>query len=86
MAQKTTDLQDNAGQPASDGECQPHVYTVSEISRVVKGVLEDVFDAVWIEGEISNLRVPASKHTYFVFWPTSNVLRSTHGLFLLWLV
>lgn len=44
----------------------PHVYTVSELTRTVRGVLETEFDSVWVEGEISNLRIPASKHAYFV--------------------
>ncbi len=47
-------------------ETQPRVYTVSELTRTVRGVLETEFDSVWVEGEISNLRVAASKHAYFV--------------------
>lgn len=47
-------------------ESQPRVYTVSELTRTVRGVLETEFDSVWVEGEISNLRIPASKHAYFV--------------------
>jgi len=47
-------------------ENQPRVYTVSELTRTVRGVLETEFDSVWVEGEISNLRVAASKHAYFV--------------------
>jgi len=41
------------------------VLTVTEITRRIKGVLEDSFSAVWIEGEISNLRTPGSGHSYF---------------------
>jgi len=44
----------------------PRIYTVSELTRTVRGVLETEFDSVWVEGEISNLRIPASKHAYFV--------------------
>ncbi len=47
-------------------ESQPHVYTVSELTRTVRGVLETEFDSVWVEGEISNLRIPSSQHAYFV--------------------
>jgi exodeoxyribonuclease VII large subunit len=47
-------------------ENPPRVYSVTELTRTVKGLLETEFDAVWVEGEISNLRVPASKHAYFV--------------------
>src|SRR5438445_13673673 len=41
------------------------VYTVSELTAGVKGTLEGMFPAVWVDGEISNLRVPSSGHAYF---------------------
>jgi exodeoxyribonuclease VII large subunit len=41
------------------------VCTVSELATRIKASLEDQFPAVWVEGEISNLRVPASGHAYF---------------------
>jgi exodeoxyribonuclease VII large subunit len=41
------------------------VLTVSEITRRIKALLEDNFPAVWVEGEISNLRVADSGHAYF---------------------
>src|SRR5215470_1954345 len=41
------------------------VLTVSELTARIKGRLEDAFPAVWVEGEISNLRVPTSGHAYF---------------------
>ena len=47
-------------------EDKPRVYSVTELTRTVKGILETEFDAIWVEGEISNLRVPASNHAYFV--------------------
>ncbi len=43
-----------------------HIYSVSEITNGVKATLEFAFDSVWIEGEISNLRIPSSQHAYFV--------------------
>ena len=42
-----------------------HVLTVTEVTRRVKGALEDKFTSVWVEGEISNLRMPQSGHVYF---------------------
>ncbi len=47
-------------------EEQPHVYSVSEITRDVRAILEAAFETVWIEGEISNFRLAASGHAYFV--------------------
>ena len=45
---------------------QPHVYTVTEITRDVRAILEAAFETAWIEGEISNFRQAASGHSYFV--------------------
>ena len=41
------------------------VLTVSELATRIKAQLEDSFPAVWVEGEISNLRTPSSGHAYF---------------------
>ena len=41
------------------------VYTVSELTLRLKVALEEAFPAVWVEGEISNLRTPGSGHAYF---------------------
>jgi len=42
------------------------IYSVEEFTNDAKAILEAAFDSVWIEGEISNLRTPASGHSYFV--------------------
>jgi exodeoxyribonuclease VII large subunit len=42
-----------------------YILTVSELTREVKDILEDRFPDVWVEGEISNLRIPPSGHIYF---------------------
>ena len=44
----------------------PRIYTVGEITRDIQTVIEAAFDAVWIEGEISNYREAASGHAYFI--------------------
>ena len=41
------------------------IYTVSEITSRIKQTIEVYFTAVWVEGEISNLRRPSSGHLYF---------------------
>lgn len=41
------------------------IYTVSRLNREAKGLLENGFPPLWIEGEISNLSRPASGHVYF---------------------
>ncbi len=39
--------------------------TVSELNERIKGTLEARLDSVWVQGEISNFRVPPSGHCYF---------------------
>lgn len=41
------------------------VYSVSELTKKVKGALEDAFGTLWVEGEVSGLRQYNSGHTYF---------------------
>lgn len=49
----------------TDLSVRKHIYTVSELTGRIKGMLEENFPFVWICGEISNLRIPASRHCYF---------------------
>jgi len=41
------------------------VFSVSELNRAVRGVLEGHFGLVWVQGELSNLSRPSSGHWYF---------------------
>ena len=42
-----------------------HVYTVTEITRRLRELIESNFPELWIEGEVSNIRMPHSGHLYF---------------------
>ena len=42
-----------------------HIYTVSEITQVIKGLLENNVGEIWLEGEISNFKAATSGHFYF---------------------
>lgn len=43
----------------------PHIYTVSGLNSEIKSLLENNYAFLWITGEISNFRMPASGHYYF---------------------
>ena len=43
----------------------PRVFSVSELTREIKAVLEGRFTSVLVKGEVSNLREPSSGHLYF---------------------
>jgi exodeoxyribonuclease VII large subunit len=42
----------------------PKIFTVSALTEQIKELLEDHFDFVWVEGEVSNFRIPTSGHYY----------------------
>lgn len=44
---------------------QQEILTVSQLNQRARHLLEDVFPAIVVEGEISNLARPASGHLYF---------------------
>lgn len=46
------------------------VFSVSEITRQIKLLLEDSFPALWVEGEISNYKPHHSGHMYFTLKDT----------------
>src|SRR5437867_2657711 len=41
------------------------IFTVSELTRNIRGTLETKFGAVWVQGEISNYKLHPSGHQYF---------------------
>ena len=46
---------------------RPEIFSVSSLTSRIKDVLEEQFDFIWIEAEISNFRKPSSGHYYMVF-------------------
>lgn len=44
---------------------EKRILSVSQLTHLVTGVLEENFDHVWVEGEVSNLATPTSGHIYF---------------------
>jgi len=41
------------------------ILTVSRLTALLRGVLEENFEQVWVQGEVSNLALPSSGHFYF---------------------
>jgi len=41
------------------------IFTVSELTRSIRGTLETKFGAIWVQGEISNYKLQPSGHQYF---------------------
>lgn len=70
------ELFSSAEEPAKPGEASRRIWKISELTRRIKGTLEGAFGRVWVEGEISNLRRPASGHAYFTLKDAASQLRA----------
>jgi exodeoxyribonuclease VII large subunit len=56
------------GSDAVAGRPRPRerkIYTVSELTSGIRGLLENAYNEIWVEGEISNCKVWNSGHMYF---------------------
>lgn len=51
------------------------ILTVGRLTALLRGVIEENFFQVWIEGEVSNLATPASGHCYFSLKDNQATLR-----------
>jgi exodeoxyribonuclease VII large subunit len=56
---------------------EPKVYTVSELTKEIKEVLESSFEPLWVEGEISNYTLHTSGHRYFSLKDENAQIRCT---------
>jgi exodeoxyribonuclease VII large subunit len=70
------DLTTNSFTSPSEDSHESRIYSVNDITEDIKSILEAAFDGVWIEGEISNYRVAASNHAYFVLKDDRSQIRS----------
>lgn len=52
------------------------VYSVSQLTLLIKNHLEQYFDWIWVEGEISNFRIPSSGHFYFTLKDEKSQIRA----------
>jgi exodeoxyribonuclease VII large subunit len=53
------------GQSTFQFEIQRKIYTVSDLTREIRNLLEPRFLDVWVTGEVSNCRAATSGHLYF---------------------
>jgi exodeoxyribonuclease VII large subunit len=54
---------------------EKRILTVSQLTSLVREVLEENFEYVWVEGEVSNLSQPSSGHVYFTLKDAGAQLR-----------
>lgn len=53
---------------------EKHIYTVSELTKYLRQILENSFPAIWVEGEISNFTYHTSGHMYFSLKDAGSVI------------
>jgi exodeoxyribonuclease VII large subunit len=54
---------------------KPQAYTVSAVTRMIKDSLEEQFQGIWVEGEISNYHLHTSGHRYITLKDEQAVIR-----------
>ena len=54
------------------------ILTVSQLNEHIKGLLEETFETLWVEGEVSNLRRPGSGHVYFTLKDEKSQIRAVY--------
>ncbi len=51
------------------------ILTVSRLTALLRGVLEENFEQLWVQGEVSNISYPSSGHCYFTLKDSGAQLR-----------
>lgn len=51
------------------------ILTVSRLTALLRGVLEENFEQLWVQGEVSNISYPSSGHCYFTLKDAGAQLR-----------
>ncbi|MGV8075007.1 MAG: exodeoxyribonuclease VII large subunit [Syntrophobacteraceae bacterium] len=57
-------------------EEQSGIFSVSELNAGIRSVLEATYPFIWVRGEISNFRIPASGHCYFTLKDDQSQIRA----------
>jgi exodeoxyribonuclease VII large subunit len=52
------------------------IFSVAELTQLIKREMEEAFLDVWVEGEVSNLRMPSSGHIYLTLKDPESQLRA----------
>jgi exodeoxyribonuclease VII large subunit len=53
-----------------------HIFSVTELTLLIKQEVEKTFSDIWVEGEISNLRIPSSGHIYLTLKDPESQLKA----------
>ncbi len=51
------------------------ILTVSQLTNLIREVLEENFEHLWVEGDVSNLAMPSSGHLYFTLKDSGATIR-----------
>jgi len=54
---------------------EKHIYSVSELTKYIRVIIEDSFPGVWVEGEISNFILHTSGHMYFSLKDATSIIK-----------
>lgn len=73
----STRLSPSSHQPSLfQPETRARILTVSALTALIRSHLEEPFRDIWLEGEVSNVRMPASGHVYFTLKDEASQIRA----------
>jgi exodeoxyribonuclease VII large subunit len=59
-----------------DSSSTKQILSVSALNDRIKTIIEEGFGCIWVEGEVSNLRRPASGHVYFTLKDSKSQIKA----------
>jgi len=63
------------GDPAQTPGTEPSVWTVTQVNRAVRALLEESLPPLWVSGEVANWKRAGSGHCYFTLKDENSQLR-----------
>ncbi len=73
--ESTTPSPESTAPPATPSDPVPRIWTVSELNRTVRGLLEEALPPLWVGGEVANWTRARSGHCYFTLKDERSQLR-----------
>jgi exodeoxyribonuclease VII large subunit len=74
--QITIEFETKVAPPQPQEDWRAKVPSVSQLTRRIRGHIENTFFDVWVKGEISNFRKPVSGHAYFVLKDATSQIKA----------
>ena len=62
---------------AHNAKAEKKIFSVTELTRSIKSILESSYPSVWVEGEVSNFSFHRSGHMYLTLKDQTSALQAS---------